>query len=213
MSNDDPAWSSGAIHAGSHNRRNPVVLGHIRVDDMKVASRVHSLLALLPSLISRFEHALSLLDFLDSSIEMAKSEGLPLQARTYYHDWQMVAARDAAVTLNNFQDALRSIRGIAVGCRSLTVDQEELRKAESVLDEALPHLKAVRHAVGHVADSMTKDEHRPEGLLIGALLDGRTLMVARDKGYVEVRLDTSTADCLNSITDLAYRSFSPPSVG
>ncbi|MFN0043496.1 MAG: hypothetical protein ACKVSF_09840 [Alphaproteobacteria bacterium] len=84
--------------------------------------------------------------------------------------WQLMAARDGALTIYHFGRAIEGLRDSFRGCPALRdqVDHNTIRQGYSEFKSAFPHFIEIRAAVAHVADfSQTtekKARHSIKGL-------------------------------------------------
>ncbi|MCP4308444.1 MAG: hypothetical protein GY788_26910 [bacterium] len=130
---------------------------HIRVGDQLTPIIERSLTHLL-YYTRTFAAALALFDF--GSKERPKIGPLSDVGRTLM-EWQFMAARDGAITLNNFTKTLEKIRG-DVGKlpneRRCHTDLIMLRNARKQFVRQFPSAEAMRHAVAHFGELATSEE-------------------------------------------------------
>jgi uncharacterized ubiquitin-like protein YukD len=101
--------------------------------------------------------------------------------------WQMMAARDGALTIYHFGCAIDGLKNSLRFCPALTVDQT-IRIAGKVFDVAFPDSKEIRNAIAHVADNsqtlQKKLSHAVKGVFRGKWFFSRTLWGSH--GFLEI---------------------------
>jgi hypothetical protein len=91
------------------------------------------------------------------------------QRRTYLQ-WQLIAARDAPMTIYHFGTALAALRRQVGRYPTLcaVVDTDKLKKAHGTFSHNFPRAERIRHAIGHTAetrDSMEEaNKHKISGI-------------------------------------------------
>ncbi|WP_236575110.1 hypothetical protein [Sphingobium sp. S6] len=144
------------------------------------------------------------------------------QERGLWQDWMRVAARDGAMSIRNFGEALAKIRGLIgkVPTWCSVVDTKALKSAETTFKETFPFAYKMRHSVAHpelyndpskkmgISGSMDELGIRANdvtNLSIQGLITGVTF--ASTFEGVLVRYDVS-AESLSAIIDITNTCFS-----
>jgi len=82
-----------------------------------------------------------------------------------------MAARDGALTIYHFGNAIEGIRKSLPRCPAVnaSVDHDILRDASKTFRKAFPNYEAIRHVTGHVSDFTATPDRRREHSHIGEL--------------------------------------------
>lgn len=141
---------------------------------------VEANLSNLDSHVRDMQTALRLFDFTSANQAGARQQPYEnKQAQAFLEissGWQMVAARDGAMTIYHFATALAGIRETVSASPTLygLVDMLKLKAANQLLHKRFPNFGDVRNAVAHVADKMKTpskyDEHSFSGSMNNAAI-------------------------------------------
>lgn len=109
---------------------------------------------------ANFSAALKLFDF------CKKQRASRLKPPQHYRSWQFVAARDGAISMHNFSDAIAALKEAASACQYIAdrLDVTSIKALQDKFNRTFPNSKRVRHSVGHAGEK-TKglDQHKKHG--------------------------------------------------
>lgn len=146
---------------------------------------------------------------------------------SWAEDWRTIAARDGAMTIFNFGEALDAISFQELPTLRRQTDHDRLRQARKLMKTHFPNRVYIRHSVGHSAQ-MTRsvpemEKHSVRGpyeIFTGAPLgDNRTLVnirnSLRDRTFINTyegkifsyEISTETIKDLNEIRFMTYSAF------
>jgi len=135
--------------------------------------------------------------------------GIPL-----FTDWELIAARDGAFSIFNFDEALAKTRSLIgkVPQWIQKIDALQLKESEKILDVAFPFARKMRDAVAHpelYADS-TKKMGISDGsssLTVEGSLFGDTFMSTFKGEAVKYSVNESTLNILMDVAAQAFMAF------
>jgi ribosomal protein L37AE/L43A len=130
---------------------------HIPNNEREAVRQLYGLLFLLGWYEQQFRHALALFD-------LCETERTSVPKDITLHGWKTMAARDGALAIYNFGQALAAISPRLHKCQTISarVDHPAVRLARKAFRAALPSYDAVRHAVSHASDFNATIEKRDE---------------------------------------------------
>jgi hypothetical protein len=121
-------------------------------------------LSTIYSKLDAIEAALKLFDFCDERVRAHLSQGSYFEnpEPKLLHQWQMIAARDSALRVMDFEESLHSANGYLKGCPLLIdrCDRSHISRAFALLNEYFPHRGAIRNAAGHTVDQLKNHTRR-----------------------------------------------------
>jgi hypothetical protein len=129
--------------------------------------------------------------------------------------WSSIACRDAAMTIWNFGDALKSIRSALKKCPSLKTQRKErgLKAAIGRFGAAFPFAKGMRnataHPVGQVATPKDREKNKLRGtpFLIHNSRLGRKVMHSKDGREVSFEMSGATILTLETVRNEVFNVF------
>ena len=137
-----------------------------------------------------------------------------------YWEWQLIAARDAAMTVYHFGTALTIVKSQNGRYPTLraNVNANRIKEAVAAFSSAFPRSHRIRHAVGHIANSQANVEkaqsHQVQGLIaICCLDDDRNFWMTFKADSASVaetlilRIHSTTSDKLRKIAEIATSAF------
>jgi hypothetical protein len=146
------------------------------------------------------------------------------QERGLWQDWMRVAARDGAMSIRNFGEALAKVRGLIgkVSTWHSMVDTKALKSAETIFREKFPFAHNMRHSVAHpelyndpskkMGISGSLDElgiHAQDvtNLSIQGLITGVTFASTFKGSLVRYDVSAESLAAIISITEKCFGSF------
>jgi hypothetical protein len=145
-----------------------------------------------------------------------------------YAQWQMIAARDGAMTLYHFGVSVQYVGALVRKIPQIDqhVEQEKLREARKILKKHFPGFKAIRHTVSHLSDFMGSIEEfkkhslkksinfggykiEPGGLFANNL-SGETLLTTYRGDQFSYNISQESLDAMTKIVDLVFLAFRNP---
>jgi hypothetical protein len=137
---------------------------HLPQGEQEATRHLNVLVAQLVRYEWQFRHAVTLFDLCRGESDLsAKADitNIPIprfpiveQKANTLHAWEMMAARDGALAIYHFGQALTAVaRGLGA-CPTIRarVDHSALRLARRAFEQSFPSYDAIRHAVGHAVD-------------------------------------------------------------
>lgn len=186
------------------------------VKEQPAARHICAQLRQLHVQVGHFERAVELADYCEDLLNTGGNSDAKRPI-----DWMALAARDAAFTVYHFQSVVRSIRDQLHRAPSLQrkVDTKALEAAYRRIDDEIPAWKAMRHAVGHLADMRFRledvDRHNlPDGLNIqnAFKVSTRELFMTRNGKWMSLSLTHATLCALEDIMLDVFAAFAKAAV-
>ncbi len=199
--------------------------------ERKVAWLVQNTLLQLALRMEDFQAALELFDFCASHIRENLLDKQFALIRNYTK-WQLLSARDGAMTLYHFGRTIRYVGNLLKGAPVLKgeIEHSHLRAARRLMHEKFPHVERVRHAVAHSAE-LTESEEKFDANAFTGTYDGQGIRIKDGSSiFVSNNLDGRTyttghegeiltyslaEECLIALTDIAnlfYLGFTRPNI-
>lgn len=151
-----------------------------------------------------------------------------LCAQVGHPEWNMIAAKDGAMTIYHFAKAMDGANTWCFRSPTLAsmVKRQYLGDGFKLLGSYFPRFEAVRHAVAHAGD-ITKNPkwlashsftgshhgqaivlHNVGGMVIRNLLDNNKFKATFDGAIQEYEISDKTLSVLNEIREMFFRAFS-----
>lgn len=146
--------------------------------------------------------------------------------------WQMMAARDGALTIYHFGRAAEGLQNSLSFCPALSeqIDRKQVSSAIRSFQSAFPHNIDIRNAISHVADSSSTLTQKLSHAILGPFktkrfssedpnsltwlpgnLNGTTYAVSLKGKIFTYEVDRNNAEILRNVKQLIYNVFEPAS--
>jgi len=168
-----------------------------------------------------FQDALSLFDYcheqrsvfisLGEEDELAKAWQREFFSRL--SSWQLVAARDGAMSIFQFGESMKFIKAGVHMAPSLSVmiDSEAWKSANRRFKKDFPRFEAMRHAVAHSAEMIKTRAHLKKNsagqMFIQSSLSGRQFQATYDGKLLSYEMSQETLNKLTLVLSEFYRAF------
>lgn len=182
--------------------------------------------------LALFDHAAALHAPVSSTRALIKQGRLKAaqdarEQAALYRKWLMIAARDGAMTIYNFDRAIESIPSVLHRCPTLEklVTHDELRAAKDRFIHHFGSAAAIRLFVAHQAEVFGSDQEikkhsysgpvnaaginlpMAQGLMIGGVLQDRVYSVTTKGEIHQYEISQATLDQLVSVKQAVYGAF------
>jgi hypothetical protein len=171
-------------------------------DERKAAAHLQGVLFQFSFYYHDFRAAIELYDH--SYIEAARA--WLTGSESWAQDWMSLAARDGAMTIFNFGEALKSLGTCFKDCPTLRdrVNHDALRSARKLMTEHFPNREVIRHSIGHSAEMAKSLDHRDKNSIRGPYEITPGLMLGDEKTLVNVRNSLQGRTFRNTIDGKMY---------
>jgi hypothetical protein len=140
-------------------------------------------------------------------------------------NWMALAARDGAISINNFGKAMEATTAPLGGCPTVLalLDRDALKLARKLMRDLFPSFEAIRHSVAHSAELHDKDKHSVPGpvelvpgfvvgsatipVVIRSGLNGRKFQNTFEGKLQSYEISVGTLNGLNSVKTAIYSAF------
>jgi hypothetical protein len=134
-------------------------------------------------------------------------------------EWQLIAARDATMTVYHFGTALTAVKSQSARYPTLraNVNAKRIKEAVTAFSNAFPRSRRIRHAIGHIADSQVTVEkarsHQVQGMIAICCLNDRDFWMtfkadsAPAAETLVLGIHSTTSDKLCEIAEIATSAF------
>jgi hypothetical protein len=149
----------------------------IPAEEQEALLHIVDILASLGRFERRFSLALMLFDFshdensrLGADVSMGRADFGTLDAKTNtLSGWQMMAAREGAMTIYHFGQTVEAIGSNLKACPTLCglADHSTLRVAKKLFNATFPDYDAIRHVVAHMADFSATQKMKASHSIVG----------------------------------------------
>lgn len=147
--------------------------------------------------------------------------------RDLFGDWMRLAARDGAMSIRNFGEALASVRSLIgrVKVWLPLIDTKALKAVETHFNEVFPFAHKLRHSVAHPEfyndptkkmgisgdlDELGVKAENVGNLTIKAMISDSTYASTFEGVLVRYDLTTTTIDAVSDLTHRTFNAFALP---